>query len=82
MTLDHEHYEPAIYEITVKGSLDSTWSEWFDGLTVIAKGDGETVLVGRIRDQAALYGVLGKVRDMGLPLLSVVRIDDPASAVE
>lgn len=78
MKLMREHHEPAIYQIRVKGVLDPIWSEWFDGLTVVPQGS-ETTLVGPIRDQAALYGVLAKVRDMGLPLLSVNRIETPAA---
>jgi hypothetical protein len=59
------------YYITVKGHLDRTWSEWFDDMTITNKVNGETVLAGEIVDQAALYGVLRKVRDLGLPLLTV-----------
>ncbi len=59
------------YSIRVKGHLDSTWSEWFDGLTIANVADGETVLTGEIVDQAALHGLLNKVRDLGLPLLAV-----------
>jgi hypothetical protein len=64
------------YCIRVRGHLDSSWSEWFDGLAIASKANGETVLSGEIIDQAALYGVLNKVRDLGLPLLSV---DQPAT---
>jgi hypothetical protein len=58
------------YSIRVQGHLDSAWSEWFDGLTISA-ANGETVLTGEIIDQAALYGVLNRVRDLGLSLLAV-----------
>jgi hypothetical protein len=57
--------------ITVKGHLDQTWSEWFDGLAVTNLENGETVLAGYLRDQAALHGVLTKVRDLGLMLVLV-----------
>jgi hypothetical protein len=60
-----------IYEITVQGILDESWSEWFGGLDVASQESGETVLTGPIRDQAALHGLLSKIRDMGLPLLRV-----------
>ena len=64
-----------IYRITIKGHLDSEWSEWFDGLTITLVGSGETILTGPIVDQTALHGVLIKIRDLGLPLLSLVRIE-------
>lgn len=60
------------YEIRVKGKLvGSYWSRWFEGLTVYPAGEGETVIVGPVTDQAALHGLLGKVRDLGLPLVAV-----------
>jgi hypothetical protein len=63
---------PAHYEITVKGHLDQAhWSRWFDGMQVTLKADGTTVLSGPVADQAALHGLLGKVRDLGLVLISV-----------
>jgi hypothetical protein len=57
--------------ITVKGHLDARWSAWFDGLTITNLENGETALAGRLPDQAALHGALTKVRDLGLPLISV-----------
>ena len=62
---------PTYYQITVKGHLDPTWSAWFDDLTITNDANGEAVLAGPIVDQAALHGVLIKVRDLGLPLISV-----------
>ena len=59
------------YHIRVKGQLDPLWSQWFDGLTVLHEADGETVLDGPLVDQAALFGVLVKVRDLNLSLLRV-----------
>jgi hypothetical protein len=59
------------YYITVTGHLDSTWSEWFDGLTITPEENGTTVLAGRIVDQTALHGILNKVRDLGLPLVAL-----------
>jgi hypothetical protein len=65
----------AIYEIRVKGILDSSWSEWFDGMAVSSDASGETTLSGSIADQAALHGLLARVRDLGVPLVSVRRRD-------
>lgn len=59
------------YRITVKGTLDAGWSPWFDGLTVTHDSNGDTALVGNVRDQAALHGLLAKVRDLGLTLIAV-----------
>lgn len=70
---------PGRYEIRVRGHLDPRWGEWFDGLSLTHEGDGTTLLSGTVVDQAALYGVLRKVRDLGLPLVSV-RAVDPAQA--
>ena len=58
-------------EIIVKGHLDIDWSEWFEGLTIAHHDEGETMLSGQIRDQAALFGIIAKLRDMGLFLISV-----------
>ena len=58
-------------EIIVKGHLDIDWSGWFEGLTIAHNDKGETMLTGYLRDQAALYGLIAKVRDMGLPLIMV-----------
>jgi len=59
------------YTIRIRGHLDARWLEWFEGLTLAHTVSGETILTGSIVDQAALHGVLGKIRDLGLPLLSV-----------
>jgi hypothetical protein len=64
-----------IYEIRVQGHLDQRWSAWFDGLTISYDGDDSTVLRGPLVDEAALHGVLIKVRDLALPLLAVNRIE-------
>jgi hypothetical protein len=63
-----------VYEITIKGHLDRRWTEWFAGLTITSQNNGETLLTGPVVDQAALYGLLRKVRDLGLPLLAVHRL--------
>jgi len=62
-------------EIRVKGRIDERWSEWFDGLTITHTDQDETILSGTVVDQAALYGLLAKLRDLGLPLLSVTRTE-------
>jgi hypothetical protein len=66
---------PDVYEIRVRGVLDSHWSSWFDGLQVASDQAGQTTIAGPVADQAALHGLLAKVRDLGLPLLSVRRVD-------
>jgi hypothetical protein len=66
--------QPEIYEIRLKGQIDKRWAAWFDGLAVTNTEDGETVLVGPVIDQTALHGLLAKVRDLNLPLVSVRRI--------
>lgn len=62
------------YEIRVRGHLDDRWAEWFEGLTITLEDDGNTLLSGRVIDQAALHGLLKKVRDSGMPLVSVNRV--------
>jgi hypothetical protein len=65
---------PVQYEIRVTGHLDTRWEAWFDGLSLTREGDGTTVLRGPIVDQAALHGVLQKLRDIGVPLVSVTQL--------
>ena len=65
---------PAVYQITVKGHLDSQWSTWFDNMLITNEANGEAVLCGPLADQSALYGVLAKVRNLGLPLLAVTTV--------
>ena len=67
--------KPGIYHIKVKGTLDRKWSDWFDGFDIRYEVEGETLLIGTVRDQAALHGVLTKIRDLGLLLLVVQRIE-------
>ena len=69
--------QQTFYEIRVRGHLDDSWSEWFEGLRLTREANGETVLSGFIADQAALHGLLVKVRDLGLPLLSVKLCVEP-----
>lgn len=63
------------YEIRVQGRLDQRWSEWFDGLTITYDAENNSVLCGLLVDEAALHGVLSKVRDLALPLLAVQRVE-------
>ena len=63
--------QPMVYQIRIKGHLGHQWTEWFDGLTITQEEDGDTLLTGPVVDQAALHGLLKKVRDLGMPLLSV-----------
>lgn len=65
------HDEPGLYEIRLKGHLDDRWTHWFEGMTITLADNGDTFLTGPVSDQAALFGLLKKVRDLGVPLLSV-----------
>jgi hypothetical protein len=69
-----DHHEPELYEIRLKGHLDDRWAAWFGDLTLTREDNGETLLTGPVVDQAALHGLLRKVRDLGLPLISVTRV--------
>jgi len=73
--MESEHVRQEVYQIVVKGHLDSEWSDWFDGLTITLVDNGETILSGPIVDQTALHGLLMKIRDLGLPLLSLTRAE-------
>ncbi|MBI5300988.1 MAG: hypothetical protein HY868_02545 [Chloroflexi bacterium] len=64
-----------IYQIRIKGHLDSQWTDWFDGLTITLEDNGDTLLTGPVIDQAALHGLLKKVRDLGMPLVSVSPVE-------
>ncbi len=66
--------QPVVYEIRIAGHLPSQWSAWFEGLAVALEPDGTTLLSGPVADQAALYGLLKKVRDSGLTLIAVNQI--------
>ena len=63
------------YEIRLKGHLEARWAAWFDGLSLTQESDGTTVIRGSVIDQAALHGLLSKVRDLGLPLIAVTQVD-------
>ncbi len=68
--------QPIVYEIRIKGHLGSQWTAWFEGLTITLKEDGDTLLTGPVIDQAALHGLLKKVRDLGMPLVSVSPLEN------
>src|SRR6266699_4517919 len=70
-----DHDKPGLYEIRIKGHLDDKWAAWFGGLTLTTLDNGETLLTGPVVDQAALHGLLRKVRDLGVLLLSVSRVE-------
>jgi hypothetical protein len=75
--------QPMVYQIRIEGHLGREWADWFEGLTITALDNGETLLTGPVVDQAALHGLLRKVRDLGIPLLLVVRVSpDPADALD
>ncbi|CAA9448651.1 MAG: hypothetical protein AVDCRST_MAG14-666 [uncultured Rubrobacteraceae bacterium] len=65
--------EPTVYQIRIKGHLDRQWTDWFEGLAITPEDNGDTLLTGPVVDQAALHGLLRKVRDLGMPLISVIQ---------
>lgn len=77
---EHEADEPMIYQIRIKGQLGGQWTDWFGGLTITSEDKGVTLLTGSVVDQAALHGLLRKVRDLGMPLLSVMCVEPPGTS--
>jgi hypothetical protein len=69
--------QPMIYEIRIKGHLGSQWTDWFGGMAITLEDNGDRLLTGWVVDQAALHGLLRKVRDLGMPLISAIRIKPP-----
>jgi hypothetical protein len=67
--------QPMIYQIRISGHLGGEWTEWFGGLVITLEDNGETLIAGPVVDQAALHGLLRQVRDLGMPLLSVTRVE-------
>ncbi len=76
MTNGRKDNQTAMYKIRVQGALDAKWSDWFDGFTISQQVDDKTLLTGQVIDQPALHGLLAKIRDLGLPLLSVERVNE------
>jgi hypothetical protein len=66
--------QPQVYQIRLKGHLGHQWSDWFEGMNITLEEDGDTLLTGPVVDQAALHGLLKKVRDLGMPLVSIVQV--------
>lgn len=77
MTQSHKRQAPAGYRLRVAGHLDQHWSSWFGNLTLVHEDDGTTSLVGVVSDQAELHGLLTKIRDLGVTLISVAAVDHP-----
>ena len=74
--------QPVVYQIRIKGYLGCEWTDWFEGLTITLEEDGDTLLTGPVIDQAALHGLLKKVRDLGMPLVSVSPLEHgPSTAL-
>jgi hypothetical protein len=69
--------QPMVYQIRIKGHLNRRWTEWFGDVTITLEDNGETLLTCPVVDQAALHGLLRKVRDLGLPLISAIRVNPP-----
>jgi hypothetical protein len=65
-----------VYQIRIKGHLGHQWTDWFEGLSITLEDNGDTLLTGSVVDQAALHGLLKRVRDLGMPLISVNRVED------
>ena len=74
-SLECDANQPMVYQIRIRGHLSARWTVWFEGVTITLEEGGDTLLTSEIVDQAALYGLLKKVRDLGMPLLSVNLID-------
>ena len=69
--------QPMVYQIRIKGHLGPQWTDWFGGLTITLEDNGDTLLTGPVVDQAALHGLLKRVRDLGMPLISAIRVKPP-----
>jgi hypothetical protein len=78
---NHNFDQPAVYQIVLQGHLSSQWSDWFEGFTITLDKRGQTVLIEPVTDQAALHGLLKKIRDLGIPLISVNRLDSDGDGI-
>lgn len=82
-TSTEPHHEPERYEIRLQGHLDDRWADWFEGMSITREDSGNTLLAGLVVDQSALHGLLRKVRDLGMPLISVIHVEpQPPGAVD
>jgi hypothetical protein len=68
---------PMVYQLRIEGHLGPRWADWFGGVTITLEDDGDTLLTCPVEDQAALHGLLRKVRDLGMPLISAIRVKPP-----
>ena len=75
MTHGREFDQPAVYQVRIKGTLNEAWSDWFEGLAIHPQANDETLLIGPVVDQIALHGLLSRLRDLGLTLLAVLRLE-------
>jgi hypothetical protein len=73
--------QPTVYQIRIKGHLGLQWTDWFGGLTITPEENGDTFITGTVVDQAALHGLLKKVRDLGMPLISVIHVEPDQAEV-
>lgn len=73
---DQKPSQPIVYQIRIEGHLNPQWTDWFGGMTITLLAEGDTLLTGPLLDQAALYGLLRKVRNLGMPLVSVNRVQE------
>lgn len=75
--MTNDLHEPMVYQIRIKGHLGPRWADWFGGMAIKLEDNGEMLLTGPVEDQAALHGLLKKVRDLGVPLISAIRVEPP-----
>jgi hypothetical protein len=73
----NEFDRPMVYQIRMEGRLGPQWADWFGGVTITLEDGGDTLLTGTVADQAALHGLLRRVRDLGMPLISAIRVEPP-----
>jgi hypothetical protein len=73
----NEFDRPMVYQIRIEGRLGPQWADWFGGVTITLEDGGDTLLTGTVADQAALHGLLRRVRDLGMPLISAIRVEPP-----
>ena len=80
---EHGQDQPKVFQIRIQGHLSQQWTDWFEGLTITLEEDGNTLLSGPVVDQSALHGILKKIRNLGMPLLSVNSVDpDPVTKTD